>query len=99
MTSLLGLARIALFRRSTVCLARQSRSQSSKPYFTTEAWSSQSSEYFLIKNSLLGALRASAVSSLLDRYNQNENLRELQKLSSIVVQNIPRSHKFCQVNG
>jgi hypothetical protein len=47
-----------------------SRNQSSKPYFTTEARSSQSSEYFLIKNSLLRALGFSAVSSLLDRYNQ-----------------------------
>ena len=32
-----------------------------KENFTTEAQSSQSSEYFLIKNSLLRALRASAV--------------------------------------
>jgi len=53
--------------------ARQSRNQSSKPYFTTEARSSQRSEYFLIKNSLLRALSASAVSSLLDRYNQNRH--------------------------
>ena len=30
--------------------ARQSRNQSSNRYFTTEAQSSQSSEYFLIKN-------------------------------------------------
>jgi hypothetical protein len=52
-------------------LARQSRNQSSKPYFTTEAQSSLSSKYFLIKNSLLRALRASAVNSLLDRDNQN----------------------------
>jgi hypothetical protein len=42
---------------TTKDLARQSRNQSSKPYFTTEAQSSQSSEYFLIKNSLLRALR------------------------------------------
>jgi len=40
------------------------RNQSSNHYFTTEAQSSQSSEYFLIKNSLLRALRASAVRSL-----------------------------------
>ncbi len=36
--------------------ALQSRSQSGKPYFTTEAQSSQSSEYFLIKDFLLRAL-------------------------------------------
>ena len=36
-------------------------------YFTAETRSSQGPEYFLIKNSLLGALRASAVSSLLAR--------------------------------
>jgi hypothetical protein len=48
---------------TTKDLARQRRNQSSKPYFTTEAQSSQSSEFFLIKNSLLRALRASAVSS------------------------------------
>ena len=35
--------------------------------FTTEAQSSQSSEYFLIKNSFFRALSASAVSCLLDR--------------------------------
>ena len=51
----------------------QNCTQSSNRYFTTEAQSSQSSEYFLIKNSLLRALRASAVSSLLDRYNQNNH--------------------------
>jgi hypothetical protein len=34
-----------------------------KPYFTTETQSSQRSEYFLIKNSLLCALGASAVKS------------------------------------
>ena len=33
-----------------------------KKYFTTETQSSQRSEYFLIKNSLLCALSASAVS-------------------------------------
>ena len=37
--------------------AQRSRNQSSKPHFTTEAQSSQSSEYLLIKNSLLCALR------------------------------------------
>jgi hypothetical protein len=52
-------------------LARRSRNQSSNPYFTTEAQSSQSSEYLLIKNFLLRALRASAVRSLLTRYNQH----------------------------
>ena len=65
---------------TTEAPARRSRNQSSNRYFTTEAWfenlttlreiegqSSQSSEYFLIKNSLLRALRASALRSLLDR--------------------------------
>ena len=42
-------------------LTRQSRSQSSKPHFTTETRSSQRSENFLIKNSLLRVLRVSAV--------------------------------------
>jgi hypothetical protein len=37
---------------------------------TIETQSSQSSEYLLIKDSLL---RASAVSSLLDRYKQNNH--------------------------
>ena len=46
----------------------QSRNQSSKPYFTAETQSSQRSEYFLIKNSLLRALSASAVSYVLHRY-------------------------------
>jgi len=54
-------------RDTTKDLARQSRNKSSNPYFTTEAQRSQSSEYFLIKNFLLRALRASAVRSLLDR--------------------------------
>src|ERR1700746_286962 len=43
--------------------ALQNRSQSGKPYFTTEAQSSRSSEYFLIKSFLLRALSVSAVSS------------------------------------
>jgi hypothetical protein len=34
-------------------LAPQSRNQTRKPYFTAETLSSQSSEYFLIKDSLL----------------------------------------------
>jgi len=56
---------------TTKFLARRSRNQSSNPYyFTTEA---QSSEYFLIQNSLLRALRASAVRSLLDRDNQHSH--------------------------
>jgi hypothetical protein len=42
-------------------LTRQSRNQSSKPYFTAEIQSSQRSEYFLINNSLLCALGASVV--------------------------------------
>jgi hypothetical protein len=37
-------------------LARQSRDQSSKPYFTAKTQSSQRSEFFLIKNFLLGVL-------------------------------------------
>jgi ABC-type Fe3+ transport system substrate-binding protein len=41
----------------------QSRSQSGKSYFTTEAQSSRSSEYFLVKNFLLRALCVSAMSS------------------------------------
>ena len=41
--------------------------------FTAETQSSQRSEYFFIKNSLLCALSASAVSSLLNRYNQNSH--------------------------
>ena len=48
--------------------ARQSRNQSSKLCFTAETQSSQRSEYFLIKNSLLAGLSVSAVSSFLDRY-------------------------------
>jgi hypothetical protein len=53
-----------------ICItpSAQSRNQSSKPYFTAETQSSQRSEYFLIKNSLLRALSASAVSYLLYRY-------------------------------
>lgn len=43
-------------------LTRQSGSQN-KAYITAETLSSQSSEYFLIKNSLLRVLRASVVSS------------------------------------
>ena len=45
--------------------ARLSRNQSSNRYFTTEAQSSQSSEYFIIENSLLRVLRASAVKTVL----------------------------------
>jgi hypothetical protein len=52
-------------------LTRQSRNQSSNRYLTTEPQSSLSSEFFIFKNSLLCALRASAVSSLGDRYTQN----------------------------
>ena len=54
-------------------LTQQSGNQSSKSYFTAEAQSSQRSEYFLIKNSLLCVLSASVVSSLLDRHNQNSH--------------------------
>jgi hypothetical protein len=54
---------LAAFRLLLTGLARQSRNRNSNRYFTTEAQSSQSSEYLLIKNSLLRALRASAVSS------------------------------------
>ena len=43
-------------------LTRQSGSQN-KAFITAETLSSQSSEYFLIKNSLLRVLRASVVSS------------------------------------
>jgi hypothetical protein len=39
-----------------------------------EGRSSQSSEYFLIKNSLLCALSASAVRSLMDRYKKNNRM-------------------------
>src|SRR4030095_12048977 len=52
------------FRSMTKLRALQSRSQSGKPYFTAEAQSSRSSEYFLIKDFLLRALCVSAVSSL-----------------------------------
>jgi hypothetical protein len=44
-----------------------------KAGFTAEAQSSPSFRVFLIKNSLLRTLRASAVSSLLDRDNQNSH--------------------------
>jgi hypothetical protein len=49
------------------------RNQSNKPYFTAETRSSQRSEYLLINNSLLCVLGASAVNSLLKRYNQNSH--------------------------
>jgi hypothetical protein len=51
-------------------LARQSRNQSGKRYFTAEALSSPSSEHFSIKIALLCALCASAVSSLCGRYKR-----------------------------
>jgi hypothetical protein len=51
--------------------ARQSRNQSNKSYFIAETRSSQRSEYCLIDNSLLCALSASAVSSLLDQPDQD----------------------------
>src|SRR3990172_6308449 len=47
--------------------ARLRRNQGSIPYFTTEAQSSQSSEYFLIKNSLLRDLSASALQVVADQ--------------------------------
>ena len=40
---------------------RLSRNQSSKCHFTIEGRSSQSSQYFIMKDSFLGVLRASAV--------------------------------------
>ena len=57
----------------TLTTTKWSRNQSSKPYFTAETQSSQRSEYFVIKNSPLCALSASAVTSLLNRYNQNSH--------------------------
>ena len=53
--------------------ARQSRDQSSNRYFTTEARSSQRSEYFLIKNSLLRVL--SVLRQAQDRLSPRCNLR------------------------
>jgi hypothetical protein len=83
-------------------LARQSRNQSSKPYFTAETPSSQRSEYFLIKNSLLRVLRASAVSSLLDRYNQNSRWKicascenfQVQQYSNTAMQRTQRTFLY-----
>jgi hypothetical protein len=48
-------------RGNTKDMAQHSRNRRRKAGFTAEAQSSQSSECFLIKNSLLRALRASAV--------------------------------------
>jgi hypothetical protein len=57
-------------------------------YFTTETQSSQRSEYFLIKNSLLCALSASAVTSLLiDAIRiPLEDLRKPRKFRRIAMQ-------------
>jgi hypothetical protein len=49
-----------------ISAARQSRSQSSKSHFTAETPSSQRSEYFLIKNSLLCVLNPSALKIVAD---------------------------------
>ena len=64
--------------RTTKLPAQLSRNQCSNRYFTTEAWfenlttlreiegqRSQSSEYFIIEDSLLRVLRASAVNTVL----------------------------------
>ena len=58
-----------------IASARQSRN--SEPYFTAETQSSQRSEYFLIKNSLLCALRASAV-----RYPNSSHEEKVRQLGT-----------------